>query len=234
MITIVLWKWHKPGYRTKFTPEMVNVMCRMIKRNVTVPHRVVCITDDAAGIECETLPLWPNPAPHYGTAKRPNCFYRLKAFAPEMRDVLGERFMWLDLDTVITRNIDHLLTEKADFGIWRVDFEISPCNGSMVLHRTGSRPELWANFDASVIHPVNGYRHKTGMIGSDQAWIAQNLRPATDRYFSIYDGVYSYRCHLANKTGLPQNAAIVFFHGEHNPGDSDVKRRHAWVREHYR
>lgn len=234
MITIVLWKWKKPGYRTVFTAQMVNTVCRMLKRNVTVPYRVVCITDDPTGIDCPTLPLWPNPAPHYGTAKRPNCFYRLKAFDPAMRETLGDRFIWIDLDVVITANIDHILTARTDFGIWRVDFEYSPCNGSMVLHRSGTRPELWNAFDPTVIDPVNGYRAKTGMIGSDQAWIAQNLRETTDRFFGMVDGVYSFRCHLAMKHSLPQNACIVFFHGEHNPGDQAVMRRHAWVREHYK
>ena len=233
MITIVLWKWTKVGYRTRFTSAHVNTILNMIKRNVTVPHRVVCVTDDPTGIKCETIPLWPNPAPNYGSAKRPNCFYRLKAFDPDMRDVLGDRFMWLDLDTVIARNIDHLLTAKTNFGIWRVDYERSPCNGSMVLHKTGSRPNLWTDFDPSVIDPLNGYRRQTGMIGSDQAWIAQNLRP-DDKFFGIIDGVYSFRCHLERKQELPANACIVFFHGEHNPGDTDVMRKYHWVREHYR
>ncbi len=231
-VTIVLWKWHKAGYRTRFTAEMVNTMLAMLKRNVTVPYRVLCITDDPQGIECETYPLWENPAPHYGTAKRPNCFYRLRAFDPAMRDILGERFVWLDLDAIITRNIDHILTTRADFGIWRADYEYSPCNGSLVLHRTGTRGEIWDKFNPSDVHPTNGYRGKLMLVGSDQAWIAQNLRP-NDKFFGKQDGVYSYRCHLMHQPELPHNAAIVFFHGEHNPGDPDIKRRHAWVRKHY-
>ena len=141
MITVVCWKWKKDDYRSKFESWHVDVLRDMVRRNTSVPHRFVCITDDASGIfdpSVEIIPLWANPAPNYGSHMRPNCFVRLPAFSSEMKSLLGEKFIWLDLDTVITGNIDHILSDEADFKIWKVDGETMPCNGSMVMMRNRS------------------------------------------------------------------------------------------------
>ena len=44
---------------TKFSFEYVNRLYKMVEKNLTVPHRFVCFTDDSEGIleEIETRPL---------------------------------------------------------------------------------------------------------------------------------------------------------------------------------
>lgn len=235
MIRVCTFKWRKPGYRASFDPQYVNYLKEAVKRNTTVKHEFVCITDDPTGIDKDIriVPLWENPAPNYGTATRPNCFYRLKMFSPEMKELIGERFLWLDLDTVIVGNIDRILKDTSEFKIWKVDNEKMPCNGSMVLHTSGTRAHFWHNFDASRVHPYHSLHCENGFMGSDQAWIAQNLT-AQDSFFRKVDGVYSFRCHLKKfQQPLPSNARIVFFHGNENPWDADVQQRFEWVRKHY-
>jgi len=237
MISILAFKWRKEGYRTQFTAEHVNKFFEGVARNTTVPYRPICITDDPTGIDkhIEIIPLWENPCPKYGNEHRPNCFYRLKCFDPDMKDVLGEKFVWMDLDAVFTGNIDHILNDPADFKMWRVDGEYMPCNGSLVLHRTGTREDIWKMFNPGRIHPVTGLK-VAGMIGSDQAWMGTQLTDAEkDNTFGQKDGVYSYRCHIKKfNLDLPQDCKVVFFHGILNPWDDEVKRERPWVQFHYK
>jgi len=237
MIRIVTFKWDKPGYRSKFEGWHVNVLKDMVKRNTTVPHEFICVTDNPAGIDpdVKVLPLWENPAPEYGSATRPNCFVRLRAFSPKIADLLGEKFIWMDLDTVICGNIDHILNDPADFKIWKVDNERSPCNGSLVLHKAGTRAEIWNKFSPSHVHPILGFRKSKNLIGSDQAWIAQHLRP-DDQFFGQKDGVFSFRCHIKDVNGAepPDGAKIIFFHGDYDPWLPEVRKKYKWIQKHYR
>jgi len=236
-ISIVVFKWNKEGYRTKFTSDHVNRFFRMIDRHVTIPHRKICITDDQRGIDShiETVHLWPNPCPRYGNEMKPNCFYRLKMFDPDIERIVGKRFCWFDIDAVIVGNIDHILTDQSEFKMWRVDNEFMPANGSLCLHTVGTRPQVWRDFNPAKIHPVTGLQ-AAGLIGSDQAHISSCLKlkdhPDKD-FFMKEQGIYSWRCHI-KKIGMrefPKNAKIVFFHGTDNPWDEKIVRDYEWAKE---
>lgn len=235
MIRIVCFKWHKPHYRSKFTGEHVNILRDMVARNTTVPHEFVCVTDDPTGIDedIRVIPIWDNPAPQYGAENKPNCFVRLKCFSDEMKQLIGEKFLWIDLDVVIVNNIDHILNDPAQFKIWRVDGEMMPCNGSLALIEAGSRSYIWDSFKAEEVDPVFAFRRgPERFVGSDQAWIAKNLREE-DQFFGQKDGVYSFRCHVEEE-GLKPNACIIFFHGERDPWMKEIQEGFDWVRTHYR
>jgi hypothetical protein len=235
-VTVVCWKWKpKNEYRTEFTGKHVNILYNMVMRNTTCDVDFVCVTDDPTGIDknVRIIPIWPNPAPQYGARNKPNCFCRLKAFSPEIEKLFGKKFVWIDLDAVIVGNIDHILTDPAEFKIWRVDKESLPCNGSLVSHKTGTRKHIWETFNPKSIHPIHGLRKTLGYVGSDQSIIAKNLRK-DDEFFTKEHGVYSYRCHILKMDNrqLPKNARIIFFHGEVKPDSSEAQHL-AWVKRHY-
>lgn len=234
-ISIVVFKWKKDGYRTKFTADHVNRFFRMIDRHVTVPHRKICITDDFSGIDdrIEKIKLWPNPCPRYGNEMKPNCFYRLRMFDPEIKEIVGDKFCWFDLDAVIVGNIDHILTDQSDFRMWRVDGEFMPCNGSLCLHTVGTRSQFWKEFRADKVHPVTGLK-AAGFIGSDQAYLATKMTQIEkDNGFGKADGIYSYRCHLKKRgiKDIPEDCKILFFHGLQNPWDDDIVKNNQWAKE---
>lgn len=243
-ISIIVFKWKKPGYRTEFKAEHVNNFFKMIDKHVTVPHKKICITDDQEGInkDIHTIHLWENPCPRYGNEMKPNCFYRLRLFdpqksgiPPEAQKIIGSRFVWMDLDAVIVKNIDNILVDSADLKMWKVDGEYMPCNGSLLLHKIGTKTHYWGEFNPNRIHPVTGLRAH-GMIGSDQAYIATKLTDdEKQNTFGKESGVYSFRCHLKEKNVdiLPKAARIVFFHGTLNPWSPEVQEKYKWVKEHY-
>jgi len=44
-LTFILWKW--TGWRKQiYTSERVNIFCRMLRANLSIPHKIICITDD--------------------------------------------------------------------------------------------------------------------------------------------------------------------------------------------
>lgn len=244
MIQICTFKWHKEGYRSKYTHEHVNILYNMLKRSIspTIEWEMVCITDDATGInkDIRIVPLWPNPCPSYaeGQRTRPNCFARLRMFSDEMRDVIGNKFIWMDLDTVIVDNIDNIITDPAPFKMCRIDGEFMPCNGSIVMIEAGARKDIWESFNPSMVHPSTGFlRCENRPVGSDQAWISMKMTEDEKRNtWGQRDGVFSYRCHIRKlgMTQLPPNCKIVLFHGNFEPWMPEIYNKYKWVQGAYR
>lgn len=234
MIQICCFKWKPDGeYRSKFDASHVNTLKNMVKRNLSIEHEFVCVTDDPQGLDPDirVVKLWLNPVPNYGCENRPNCFRRIRAFAPDMETIIGKRFVWLDLDTVVVGQLDPLFDIPDDFKMWGGTHPTTPYNGSMVLMNAGARAKVWDKFNPRV-SPLKG--RERGHIGSDQAWISYCLGSG-EKKWDTHDGVYSFRIDiLAPKSGLPDDARIVFFHGRHNPWDENVQKNHPWVRRYYR
>lgn len=231
-ITVVCWKWHQRQYRSRFTPEHVRVLRNMVKRHLHLPHRFMCITDNPKSIDpsIETMKLWDEPSGICLPINRPNCYRRLRAFAPDAKDWLGDRILSIDLDTVILDDITHLVDIPDDFKIWGDTAKNTHYNGGFWLLRAGTRARVWEAFDHNAPEITRAKR----MVGSDQAWISHILGP-NEKKWSTTDGVYSFRNHMSSgKKPLPSDARIVFFHGQFDPWDPMVQRDNPWIREHYR
>lgn len=235
MLTVICWKW-KPasGYRSTFAPQTVNVLRNMVARHYQHTHEFVCITDDAAGIDPDIriVPLWKDfadlPSPH--GRNQPSCYRRLKMFSAEMRDVLGERFVSIDLDCVITGDLTPLWQRSDPIVLWGDTHPTTPYNGSMVLMTAGARRQIWDEFDPGA-SPIKA--KQAGCFGSDQGWISYRLGRGEARWTTA-DGVYSFRNHIMPARGeLPKDARIVFCHGRCDPWDQ-AQMRLAWVRENWR
>jgi hypothetical protein len=231
-LTVCCWKWRTPvGYRSKFDAKSVNVLRAMVARHYARPHRFVCITDDAKGIDGDirTVPIWTDFA-HLRGPNGVNCYRRLRAFSAEAADLIGPRFVSLDLDCVITADVSPLWDRPEDFVIWGDTARGTPYNGSMFLLTAGARRQVWERFDPE--HSP-AYAKRLGYIGSDQAWIGACLG-LNERKWSQADGVYSFRNEIHGKRrDLPANARVVIFHGKHDPWVPAVQAQHRWIKEHW-
>jgi hypothetical protein len=235
--TVVTWRWTPPeGYRSTFPPETVNVLRRMVQRHYPKPHRFVCVTDDAAGIdpEVEIVRAWNDfadvPSPT-GAVRNPSCYRRLRMFHPEIGRVFGDRFVSLDLDMVITGDLQPVWDRSEDIVLYGDTNPRTFYNGSMILMSAGVRPEVWIDFD-----PVHSPQRSklAGHHGSDQGWISHRLG-AGEAKWSHKDGVYSYRNDLAphGASRLPADARVVIFHGAVDPWAPQGQRL-SWVQEFWR
>lgn len=236
MLTVVTFLWRPaPGYRSKFTTEHVNVLRRMVRRNYLKPHRFVLITDDVSGVtepDIECFELWndhrsiPNPSGR----GNPSCYRRLRLFAPQPGRFLGDKFVCLDLDCVITGDVAPLWDRDEDFMIWRSGTSGNPYNGSMFMLKAGARPTVWTDFNPER-SPFETRR--AGLYGSDQAWIAHALGP-DEQTWSSKDGVMSFRLDVQPHRRLPGGSRIVFFHGAVDPWSDGIARRYPFVKDHWR
>lgn len=87
-LTVVCLKWGE-----KYGTDYVNKLSAMVRRNLTLPYRFVCMTDNPRGLNCETAPLIRDLAGWWG---------KITLFS----HTLPGRLLFFDLDTVITGNID--------------------------------------------------------------------------------------------------------------------------------
>ena len=237
MLTFVTWKWKSPmGYRSTFESEHVNVLFRMVDRHYKLPHRKICVTDDKAGIDgsIEVVPLWDDlsTVPNPNGRHNPSCYRRLKLFAPDAGLTFGDRVVSLDLDMVIVGDLIPLFERPEDFVIWgQSDFPKTQWyNGSLWMLRTGTRPQVWTQFDGKTSPNL---AMKAGKRGSDQGWFSYILGP-NEAIWTAKDGVYSYRVHLSQVCWqLPENARIIAFHGRIDPWSYEAQQ-HPWVRTHWR
>lgn len=179
MLTVLTWLWAQPNGRTSYTAEHVNLWAAMVRRHLTLDHKLACVTDMPEGIdpsieiiappgefEDVRIPTWSD-----ARAKGlPQCFRRLVMFAPNAAEVFGARFVSMDLDCVIGDSLDPLFDHDHDFRMYRGTSTSRPYNGSMVQMTAGCRPKVYTEFTAE-----RAIEAGKKFLGSDQAWISYQL-----------------------------------------------------------
>lgn len=238
-LTILCAKWRNPNPNMAqcFTAEHVNTFCRMLSRHLKTPHRVICITDDPSGLDCDHFPIWNDYADlksHPLKDTQVNCYRKMRVLDKTFASEWGPRALWMDLDVVVLDDFSDLLRIDAPFVGWRPTmpkcvFERPQYSGSMFLFTPG-HPEvakIWDSFSLTVSPRLAwdaGYR------GSDQGWISYVLE---DNYpgWTQDDGVVWYTTDAYRS--LPDHAKIVFFVGDCGPWHYRMQSI-PWVRENWR
>jgi hypothetical protein len=245
-LSVVCYFWIDPARRRSYqiTPEDVRIWDRMIARNLTVPHRRICVTHRPDLIDfMETVPL--DTSKHVpGT-----CAVKLMTWRPDIASVLGERILLMDVDCVVTGNMDSLVDRPEDVVLWKnPNYQEGGrrgfYQGSMQLLTAGARPFLWEDFDPKVSPGI--YNRRFG--GAEQAWISERLNTSwpdsgwewKEAHWTEVDGVYGAgrlfngRMGEGVQTELPENAKIVFLPGDRAPSQPEVQAAHPWIKDHWR
>lgn len=113
-VLILTMKWG-----TRYGPHYVNNLARGVRRHLTRPHRFICFTDDAAGLDdgIEALPL-PDlglPPGHGDTRWR-----KLALFRRDLAGLSGTA-LFLDLDLIVVGPLDPFFDLPGPFHIIRDD-----------------------------------------------------------------------------------------------------------------
>lgn len=214
MLTVLAWYWHNPNCRTQFKASYVNLWADMVRRNLSMPHRIACVTDAPQGIDASIEIIKPpgdfhDIQPNWGPRK-PNCYRRLSMFRRDADKIFGERFVCMDLDCVVGGPLDPLFDRKEDLVLFKGTTPDRPYNGSMMLIRAGCRPKVYEDFTAEGAR-VSGER----FFGSDQAWLAHKLGGG-ERVWAERDGVFWYGP-LYKSLAKTVKPRILFFPGKIKP-----------------
>lgn len=200
--------WNNRNMRVEYKPEHVQWLARMVKRHVHIDHRFVCLSDVAVdGVE--TIPL---------RDELPGWWSKMCLFRE------FDQAFYLDLDTVITGNIDHMVSHSHDFTVLR---NFSSTDKS----RIGSGLMAWGRDLSGLYNEFmrDPQRHMrecvTSEMWGDQGFIQAHYAGHMDRFQDLFPGqVVSFKTDLHRGDPRRDNR-IVCFHGKPKP--QDVNKR--WV-----
>lgn len=210
MINIVCFKWG-----SKFTPEYVNKLHNMINRHVTIPHNFICYTEDPKGIECETRPF---------IKELPTWWYIVGLFNKEHG--FKDKTVYLDLDTVILDNIDHILSWDVDFAILRDFYRPRGLQTAFITWEPEWGAFIWDKF----LQDKPNLKASSGTNGFIEKCVPPNTANKYQDEFP--DELVSYKVHIRDKklNNPPEKAKMVFYHG--NPRPCEL-RNLGWMKENW-
>lgn len=218
-INIVCLKWG-----TKYGAQYVNRLYWGVKRNTTLPFNFHCFTENPEDINKEIIT---HDLPY---KKLDGWWNKLYLFSEEVP--IEGRIFYIDLDTLITGNIDPIMSHDGGFVVLR-DFFTGIASGIRTNDYVGSGlmsfeahkySHIWEKFmenPASIIASIKPH--------GDQVWI---MRQQPERLYwqdLFPNQVVSFKVHCRNQ--LPPDARIVCYHGKPSIPDSMLKtsRVHAWT-----
>lgn len=152
---------------TVYKDDYVIKLQLMVNRHLSVPHRFVCVTDESVPfVECiappVTLPRW---------------WGKLVLFHPDL-DV-GDDVLYLDLDTIVLKNIDALAHIEGTFAAYRsrnIRPEQRKRLSSAIMRWRGDFSHIWTFFSNN--------RTKINMNLDEQSVIQAAIE---DRWVDIVD-----------------------------------------------
>lgn len=224
-------------YGTKYGPEYVNKLHSMVSRNLTVEHDFVCFTEDTTEInkKITTRPLPEN----LGLT---GWWFKPLFFNPEL--VPDSTILYIDLDLIIFKNIDHLFThDPGNFCIIR-DFnryvirDYKKFNSSVFRLESGQHQQVYHDF-------MKDSKRITRRFPGDQDWIRHCIKK--NYCFWPDEWIQSYKWEMRGKPrtqidsngrrnwntpGTPKiksETSIAVFHGDPKP-DTCID---PWCSEHW-
>ncbi len=214
----------------KYSIDYVNILYNMVKRNLSVPFKFTCYTDQpsvgdgplAAEIGVKRLPF----------NQYEGWWNKLTLFSPEAK--LEGTCLYLDLDVVILDNIDDMaLFGKEDtFGVIN-DFnpKSTVFNSSIMKFNNVTAENIWTSFKKD---ESNMMRHH-----GDQQVMSHYIRSTPHCKVMPDDWTFSYKWYDREKPRIDETewtferkpkSKVAIFHGKPNPHESDQQ----WVKDHWK
>ena len=217
---VICMKWG-----TKFGAEYVNRLFKMVEKNLTIPHRFVCFTDNPEGLSdgIEVRPL-----PELNDDGLPEkAWKKLGLFTNQLADLEGEA-LFLDLDIVIRSNIDCFFEQEGEFFIikdWDFPNDIIG-NSSVFKFKVNSHQEIIDNFYKEGKDIRKRYKNEQAFLSHqmynkgilkywDKSWCVSFKRNC----------LQPFPLNFFKQAKEPEKAKIVVFHGRPNP---EQARRGFW------
>lgn len=193
----------------------VGALVRMVAQHISSPYRFICLTD------------WPQVSFTFGAGVftelkdgLPGWYSKIELFNQPVHGPC----LYLDLDTIITGNIDHLFYEGA--GIMMAEDPRYPTQpNSSVMSWSEIQRHVYDEFKKDVLGNVHKY-NIGGYVG-DQAFIKDHAD------WKLYQnaGIQSFRHDLEKQRAEPsKDSCLVMFHGKMKPWDKGMPK---WCNDFY-
>jgi hypothetical protein len=243
MLSVVVFKWEPLPDQLESIPtqvgpskvdygaDHVNTHYNMVKRNLKIPFNYILITDNISpkiNKEIKQIKLWEKHRELGG------CFHRLFTFSKEFKEYVGDRFVAMDLDMIITGDITPLFDHDHEFVYYKMrgsDGTGWRMNNGMYMMNTGARSFVWELFDEDP-QKIMSIRHGPG---TDQGVTNALLDLKMESHWSQGLGILDMRQDILEKgrTELPPNTLIVMWPGPRDPMQQQWREQFPWIEEHY-
>lgn len=214
---------------TKYGPEYVNRLHRMVARHITPPFSLVCFTDDPTGIDpaIRTLPL-----PELGCPEPQNTrgkWRKLALWGPSLEGLQGTA-LFVDLDSVIVGSLDAYFSHGDPDAVILERNWSRPLSGlgqtSVFRFRIGSHPQILERFRRDPQAIADHFRYEqhfvTACLGKELSFWPRGWT----RHFRLHClGPMPLR--YLRPARLPAGSRIITFPGGPNPSDVRLGRWNA-------
>lgn len=217
LLVITTWLWG-----SKYGPEYLARLRSSLARNIKQPYRFIVLTDNV------TEP-GQRPIPDIELTKVRGCFARLRMFDPNWQAAMdigsGDRIVQMDVDSIITGELDPLFDRSEPFVILQGG-NYQPCrfNGALWMLWAGVHPDIWSEFSLDAAGKIPYHE-----FPDDQGWLWAKLPDAAGWQTGETSGCYVYQKPGWNtRENLPECARFVTFAGKRRP---DQITHLDWVKE---
>ena len=211
----------------KYSAEYVNKLYSMVKRHCKLDFEFVCLTDDPTDIAKE-IKIIPLPKNVSGWWCKPYMF---------SKDIpLRGKILYMDLDVVIARNIDHLFLYEIDSWCVIRDFtrKMRPSwqkyNSSVIRFNSGQLTHFWEDFeidqeniqrrfhgDQDWLYDVAQRTHTKAKLFPDNWILSWKWEIRRDKTFKAGSRSGSRQLRTIEQVVPPNECCITVFHGDPNP-----------------
>jgi hypothetical protein len=229
-VNVICIKWG-----TKYGPHYVNRLRSMVARHLSHPHRFVCFTDDAEGIDAE-VEVHPLPEVRLPDGLPERGWGKLGTFHEGLAGLEGPT-LFLDLDLVVVGSLDAFFEHPGEFLIirdykpFRKPSERYVGNSSVYRFEAGAWPgiiaEFQENFEAvrarfrNEQEYLSHYVHSRGKLTHwPDAWCRSFKR----------DCMWKGPLGFVLTPRIPEGARIIVFHGHPHPDEAIEGRSGSWKR----
>jgi hypothetical protein len=205
----------------KFSFDYVERMRNMVARHMHRDYELVCLTDQPE--RCDDVGFV-----DIGALNLPGWWAKMALFAPEWRG--RHRVVYLDLDTVIIRDVSELVDVPGEFSTCENFTRLAgnhayPCryNSSVMVIGGGMASYIWTTFDRERVAYMTesdpyGDQRAIELIVPDAPFLQSLVRP---NFFLNYRNLTAHK---------PAHAAVINFGGRNKPHACDI----GWVQEEWR
>lgn len=208
---------------TKYSYEYVNKLYNMVDRNISIPYEFVCLTENTHGLnpKIKTLPL---PTNLQGWWCKP---YMFSNDLP-----LEGNILYMDLDVVISGNLDKLFSYEIDHWCTIRDFTraMRPSwnryNSSVIRFKSGQLQHVWEKFKKDHIkimkqnHGDQDYlwqADKAAKLFPDNWIMSWKWEIRSDKTFAPGASKGNRKLKRIENVTPPNDCCITVFHGDPNP-----------------
>ena len=212
-------------FGNKYPILYVEKLRNMIQRNITVPYKLVCLTDDPTPIQGVELIVQQNA----GYVK--GWWHKVHMFDPSLP--LNGRILYMDLDVVICGNIDKLTQIGGNVFMGIRDFnrkfhrDWKYLNSSVMSWMHGSQSHIYNVFmsNPQAAMRMHGDQDWTWKCAKDkikfwpEPWIQSYKWEIRDRSeLQVLQGMRQFTS-VKTDVSVPKECCICVFHGDPNPAN---------------